>query len=479
MIVVWILKILQVDAETFLNEKTVDNGKLVLKGKVCVNVLYVPESESDRVECIKGCFDFYETVKRAEFDQNMDITAICDAKKIGYKLINSRKVGIEAHIGIDVNVTEREYISFISGIEEELCQVKTGVICINEACDAKEFTFKIDETVDIPCKDAAEVLKSNVSIIEKDYQVITGKTVIKGKASASVLYVTEKGRYEHFDFDLPFTEVFDSDNIQEGCECEISYEILETEFKLIDNVNEEGKTLSVYIEVRVLVRTENCIETEYVQDCYFTDSDCHMESTEIETEKVLEKPMFSTIEKYIIEKKEDLPEISSIYTSVAKPYITSIDVQNGRIAVSGRITICVLYMSDNAQCPLSGMSEEMPFSHMIDCANASKESDVLLNIECEHISCVINGANNVEVRCGIGISGRVVKKSKVRVISDITLSEIDKKDKALIIYFVKEGDTLWSIGKNYHVKCDSIRECNHMEGDELFAGQKIIIPVVK
>ena len=104
----------------------------------------------------------------------------------------------------------------------------------------------------------------------------------------------------------------------------------------------------------------------------------------------------------------------------------------------------------------------------------------MLNIECEHISAIINSPSCVEVRCGIAIKGKVIKKCKVKVISEIMAREIKEKDRAMVIYFVKEKDTLWSVGKHYHVRCKDICECNQLgDGEELKIGQKIVIPVSK
>lgn len=475
-----ILKVLQVDAETFLTEKTIDNGKLILKGQVLVNVLYVPETDGERVQCIKGCFEFCETVKRAEFEQGMEVTAFCDASRVGYKLINSRKIGIESQIIMSVLVTARERVSFVTELENECCEIKVDNICVKEADENKEITFKIDEDVDLPYKDAVEILKSNVTIFEKDYRAITGKVILKGKVCASLLIATEQGCYEHFEFEIPFTEVVDFEGIEEDCICDVSYEVLETEFKLSDGVNDKEKRISAGIKVQANIRREICMGAEYIKDCYFTDSECDLNYVDLECEEILERPMCSMASKHIIEKSENLPEISRIYTAVAKPHITSSDVQNGKIAVSGRIDVYVSYISDDEKCPISGMTEEVPFSYMIDCPEATRDTVVLLNTECEHVSCTLNSASSVEIRCGICIKGKVIKKNTVKVINDVAVRGIGEKDRAMVIYFVKDKDTLWSIGKNYHVSCKDICECNQINGDEeLKIGQKIVIPVSK
>ncbi|MBR5809392.1 MAG: DUF3794 domain-containing protein, partial [Clostridia bacterium] len=390
-----------------------------------------------------------------------------------------RKIGIESQIAINVTVNVSERMSFACGIEEP-CEIKTDNICIKEACENKEVTFKIDETLDLPCSDAVEILKSNITIYEKDYRSITGKVILKGKVCTSLLYVTERCSYEHFDFETPFTEVVDYDGIEEDCECDVTYEILDTELRLIDSINENGKSVSVCIRIQANIKREKCAYAEYIKDCYFTDSECDFEYKEIDCEEVIKKPMFSAIEKHITEKSENAPEISKVYTTVVKPYITSIDSHNGKITVSGRNIVYVLYISDDEKCPISGLGEEIPFSYVIECPEVTRETDVFLNIECEQVSSIINSSSCVEVRFGIAIKGKVIKKKKVRVISEITTKEIEPVDREMIIYFVKEKDTLWSVGKNYHIRCKDICECNQFdESEELKIGQKIVIPAAK
>ena len=475
-----ILKVLQVDAEAFLTEKSVDDGKIILKGKVYADVLYVPEVEGERVQCIKGCFEFCETVKKSEFEPGMELFASCEVSKVGYKLINSRKIGIESYVSINVSVTSNEKIQYVYEIHNDSCEMKSGTVCIKEACESKEFSFTIDENVTLPCDDAVEILKSNIVILENDYRTITGKVVVKGKINTSLLYVRENCCYEHYDFEIPFTEVIDWDIVEEDSECEILYNVMESEFRIADDMHNGEKGVSSHIVVQVFLRQEKCSNIEYISDCYSTDYNCSFEYAEIVCEEVLERPMLSTIQKQIVEKKEKMPEISGVYTTVAKPHITSTDIQNGKITVIGATTVYVLYTSNDLRFPLSSISEEVPFSYTIDCTKASKDTDVLLNIECEHVSCTLNSANSVEVRCGIGIKGKIVKKSNIKLVSDITILDKHIKDKSMNIYFAKDNDSLWEIGKHYNVKCGDIAACNQLKDDmSIKSGQKIIIPISK
>ena len=477
-----ILKVLQVDAETFLCEKQIENGKITVKGKVNVTVLYVPESDDRCVSCLKGCFEFCETLKKQEFADDMDLIAVCDAQKVAYKLINSRKIGIEAQVLISIQVMANKECSFVCDVDSEKAEAKKGSIRLLGMNKYKEFSFSLEETLDFPkgkCA-AEEILKSNVIILEKEYRALSGKLVIKGRVLASVLYLDENARCEHIEFEIPFTEVFDMEELCEDTECEVTYQICDTEFSLSAGVGGEEKCIIMTANVTVCVKCEAEEEVPVLCDCYFTDRECALECEEMESEEVADKLKFSAIIKELLQKGENTPDIEGVYTAVAKPYITSSQVQNGRIAVSGKTVVHILYTTDNPQIPVCSISEEIPFSYMIDSENASRDSEVLLSADCEHLSYTISSASSVEIRCGICINGKVVNKTSVNVIKDIEEREALTKESGMIIYFVKDGDDIWDISKRYHVKSESVLSCNGLdEYQQLTKGEKLIIPVTK
>ena len=43
------------------------------------------------------------------------------------------------------------------------------------------------------------------------------------------------------------------------------------------------------------------------------------------------------------------------------------------------------------------------------------------------------------------------------------------------IYFVKEGDTLWQIGRKYYVSVDKIKEVNQLTSEDIAPGDKLLI----
>ena len=471
-----ILKVLQVDAEAFLCEKIIENGKLTLKGRVNINVLYLPESDEQCVHCIKSCFDFCETVKRAEFEDGMNVTACCDAEKVSYKIINSRKISVEAQLLIGVQVSADMDCCFVSDVEEDTVQSQYKTVTVSEKGICREFSFSADETIDIPSDNGmpSEILKHTVSIYNKEYRCLQGKLVVKGSLNACILYLTDNQKCRNIEAEIPFTEVFDIEELGEETLCDITYSVGDCSFIL------KGSMAEMSAQITLNVKTEHQDEFSILSDCYFTDTNEIISYETFENEEIVARPIFSAVMKEILQKDSSLPEISGVYTVSAKPFINATQIQNGRLAVSGRTTVYILYTADNPQMPVCSISEDIPFSYIIDCDCREKDAQAMLSCECEHVSYTINSANSIEIRCGISIKGKIVKKQQVRVISDVASSPIENQKSGIIVYFTKKDDMLWDISKRYHVKAESIISANGLEEDAVFSGgEKLIIPVCR
>lgn len=466
-----IVRVLQVEAETFLCDKTVEDGRVTLSGKVNVTVLYTPE-EGERLCAIKGSFEFCEVIKRSEFESGMKIHAVCDAEKVTYRLINSRKVGIEATVIINVQVFGEESIECIGEITGGEAECLYSNICFNTAGFFREMTFAMEECLSLPDgrPEPLEILKGNAVITQKEYKALTGKVVVKGKGILNVLYLAKTGETEHFEWEMPFTEVVDIPEIAEDALCDITYEV--GDLKL--SCDENG--VNVRFDVTCGIRAEEIGELSALCDCYFTDCDALVEYTDVDVRETVARPRYSVVLKEIISKKEGMPDIAGVYSAVAKPVIESVTPANGKILVCGKVIIYVLYTTDDVRMPVCSMSCEVPFEYTIDCGELSEGCDILLKGECEHIGSIICSGDSVEVRCGISIYGRVVKKKKQRFIKEVKKGDYLCRETGMLVYFAQKGDNIWDVAKKYHIPQKCVRDA--MEGKEgINEGMKLIMPL--
>lgn len=474
-----VLKVCEVTAEAYLLEKQIEDGKITLKGKVRINILYIPEGEGKSLESINGTLEFCETIKRSEFKEDMTLCAFCDVEKVMYKLLNSRKIGIETKILISVSVFANESKEMVSGILSDSAQIKNKELSMTGAQQYEEFGFSVDEEIDFPKGEkAAKLLKADMCMVSKEDRALDGKFVTKGTLGVSVLYSDAEGKYNHLDCELPFTEVFDVSGLSEGEECEVSYEIGETAYELI-NAAEDTSSIKVRADITVGINREERENVSVISDCYFTDADCEFSYEDVKMQNVVSQIRFSQVLKQLLSKEEGAPDIASVYRVQAKPFITSSKIQNGKLDVSGKVLIYVLYLTDDEENPIASIKEEVPFNYVIDCdGKVTEDNRMVLGVDCEHISYIINSKDSVEVRCGLVISGKIVNVLNESIISDIEEEPRENQKGGIVVYFVKEGDSLWDIAKHYHIKTDKIISSNNLDSEySPSCGDKIIIPL--
>lgn len=466
-----ILKILQVDADAYLCDKTVEDGRVTLTGKVKVTVLYLPEEDGAALCALSGCFDFCEVIKKSELEQGMSLTAVCDVDRVTYKLINSRKVGIEAQVLINLQVASARPVEFVADIEGEDACCLLQNMKISSPAHYMEHAFRLEESFSLPVgkPEPGEILKGSVMIFEKEYKAISDKVVVKGRGVANILYLGMNGEVEYFSGEMPFTEVVDVPEILEDAECDLNFEVGEASFCI------ESGCIAVVCDVTCCVKSGCEQEVSAVSDCYFLDASEALEYEEFDNEEIVSRPDFSTVMKEIVTRDAGMGDIAGVYSAVAKPYLETVNVTGGKIQAQGRTVIYVLYTTDNPSAPVCSLKSEVPFSYVIDAD--CEGCDILLKAECEHISTVICSADSVEVRCGIRISGRAVKKQKVRVISGAQKGECIPRECGILVYFTQKDDRVWDIAKRYRVRESAVQ--SSLGGCEVCGGMKLIIPVSK
>lgn len=469
-----ILKVLEVDAKTYICDKQITDGKVTISGKVMVNVLYLPEGEGATCEAINACFEFLETVKRSEFSEDMQIIAIPENQKVTYRVINSRKISVCAKIEIGLSVIAAESCSFICDVLDDNCFTKKDTIEFSGVGGVYDFDFKVEESLELSgCGN--KILNYTAEVLDKEFKVLSGKIVAKGKIDLKILYLNSANKCACIEYEIPYTEVFEIDSIIEDTECELYYQIGGTSLTPSGD-DGENETFCFSGKVFVCIKTTVAKKVEALTDIYFKNADCVEQKEKICTENLSPSINFSTIIKEVVEKGDNLPPIASVYQVLAKPRITQSEPQGDKISVSGKILVSILYMAKSQDCPIACVEQEIPFNYLIDCAGSS---EVVLDVLCEHISYTLASENAVEVRCGIRILGKSIKKSTCTLIKDLEVTPCAKPECATVVYFVKRGDTIWDVAKHYRISANVILEYNSLsEGSELLEGERLIIPII-
>ena len=121
----------------------------------------------------------------------------------------------------------------------------------------------------------------------------------------------------------------------------------------------------------------------------------------------------------------------------------------------------------------------IPFSYQIEAKGIHEGCIYKLQPACEQLSVSMIDSEEMDVKAVVAIQVFVVEQEQTKVMRGISQSEIPyetiEKMPGMIGYIAAEGDTLWSVGKQYFLPVKDIKEWNHLTSDTLQKGDKLLL----
>ncbi len=475
-----ILKVVQVDGDACITSKESGGGKLVCEGKLYVKILYIPDSEEEKIKSIISSFDFSHTFANAEITDSTVADVSVDVTRADFQLINSRKLKIKAVAAVSYAVSQPQNIAVACDVDEEgTLETRKKSITTLSFVALKDTQFLCTDSFVLPSGQPSikNVLKIDADIIDTEFKVISGRIVVKGTCGICVLYCDTSDDVRFSEFELPFTEIIDLDDANEDTLCELDFSVGGIEYRLETDSDGDVRIINTEITVCVSVYAYEKEDIEYIDDCFCPGRNMTVNKEMKKIECILASAHHVMNLKEIIPPHKNGPVPTGVYNLTAKPVIDSVTSGDGTVRIDGKIICYCQYTCGGDDIPVCSIRHEVPFSETVDAEGSLAGSDCRIRADISHKSFMLNSAGETEIRLSAVFDVTVTKDAQVPVISDFTISEIDDDEKkGIVIYFVQPGDELWDIAKRYRVCPESVAELNNLEEKPLSAGTQILIP---
>lgn len=471
-----VIKVLQIDARSVVTDKGIAIGGMYAQGKIYVNILYVADSETERTGCIKTVLDFRTKIDNPKINSDMKLKMSSDVVAIDFILLNSRKLSVKASVMIDYDLSQQKCVEIPSCIEDGECMKNT--LMLNAIGAQEECGFTVRGTLEVPPGKPSikELIKTDVRVLEKDIKILESKIVIDGSLSVCALYFTGDGALDYCDGEVSFTEVFNVEDLCETDICAVDLVIGNIDTQLSADNDSEIRIIDIESSVEMNIRARRKMELEYVCDCYCPSKKTDINYQSVDIGEFVDYFCKETNERSVIKADENIPTICKVYNVVAEPEITKCTTEKGGVGVFGKVKLYILYLTDNSDCAVYSIKKDLEFEHYHQCDNVREGMECDVGVCVEKLMYNLNSKGEIEIKYALVEEGTVSRNVKLELICDIEESDKDEEDD-IIIYFVKKNDSFWSIGKKYGVKVGDIKEINKLESDEIFEGQKLIIPL--
>ena len=454
-------------------KKDLQEGKIRLDGNINTYIMYLPDGVSETVRGLNTSLDFSEVIELQNVTQDMQVTLTNKIKSIECKVINGRKIGIKAAVEINIKVFKNEEIEIVNDIQDSSdIQMLKENLMVNSLVGSGLTKIYAKDTIQIDSIDMlAEILSTNLNIIDKDIKISYNKILTKAEAEIKLLYLTEDNRIKQITYKIPTVGFIDIANVNENNICDVNYEIKNIIIK--PNSQEEH---SIYVEIEIEVKCNVYEEKQInlIQDLYSPSQILDLKKKQVMTitNKTKRKETKKITEKISLNNIEDM---SLIDVTVAAQFLKEEKI-NSKILYEGELELKFMFLSKDMKIQME--NAKIPFDYVIDEIQNGELLNVTNDIEIQTQDFIIQANSEITVNVGLVINTDLYQTANLNLIDEIEeVGARDEQDYSLIIYIVKKDDSLWKIAKKFGSTASDISRVNGIAEDNIiYPGQKLFIP---
>ena len=469
-----VLNTINVTGNVCIYKKEVMEEKVKIDGNVNTYIMYLPDSKDDNIRALNCNIEFSESIPMKMVKEGMIVCVKPCIKDIECKVLNGRKISVKAGIEFDIKVYSNEDVQVISTVNNiDNFQSLEENFNVNSLIGNGRTPVYAKDTINVDLKDEiAEILKVDVSLVDKDVKISYNKVLAKAEAEVKVMYLTEDNRIGKVQARIPVVGFIDLQNISENNICDLNYIIKNMVIR--PNSAEEH---SIYIELEIEVE---CMAYErkdirLIQDLYSPTANLEFTQKTISTSSGIN----DNTKEFTIKDTVQIPGLDEgnlidvgISYNLANTKITS-----SKIVYSGDIGLNFIYSNAST---ITSNSAKIPFEVEVNNDEKTENINVETDINIKSSSFNVKPSGEVEAEITMEINTKTNRNTSMNIIDNIKLAEDEGKDEdydSLILYITHSGDTLWKIAKRFNSTVDELKRINGIEDEnKLDVGQKIYIP---
>ena len=479
-----IAKIIQVSSTAGITDKKCSTDRINAEGRAEIVILYLGDDE--KVYSITTSQPFSHLMEAKGATEPMYVETEINVDNIDYTLLNSRKLNIKVLMGIDANVVEDVNAEICTSLTtdepyEILSRTVTPYKTVSRVCEQ----LCIREKLDLPGgKPSIEkLLRTDVSIRNKEYMLSTDKMIAKGILVVSTIYCSDiDGKIHCVEHEVPFAETISMPDVTDDMDAKLKLCVNRIFYK--PEPDADGDCRSIVMECIITANAKACkqLNINVVKDAYCTKHPVVMECDGSVITSLVGEDKSQISVKEVVSLNDDTEDISQVFNISPKAHLANTRTEGNNVIIEGIIETDIMYVTNNSENPINTHHHTQSFSHSFEIAE--NKGDILcdVHIDIVHSSYTISMGREFDLRFVLQIETDVLSNQKTEYIKTLHRDEEkcfdNKKSYCIKIYFAKKQDNLWSIAKQHKITRKALMEINNISSDgEIFEGKQLMIPI--
>lgn len=454
-----------------------EDGEGLIRGEIALELLYCSTaSYNGKIFTLKNKVPFKRDWKE-NFAENAHVEVYGRVKSAECRIVNERKY--RAKISMEITAREiiacqRKLFENIQGEELEFLREKASILNV---AFTKNKESEINEKLPVNNEKIRplQILKSSFTIAENHRQLTSDKLVVNETIWVQILYTAEIASQGNLSSqpmmftgkidNTGFIPLDDRSNIF-GCSVRSDVSGLSAE------INEEANGFVISGQVKTKVDFFNLVEKEVVADFYNKNDDMACDNKEELTCCGMETKISGQTVRETIEIQEGTPEPDRIIYMNGNVMDYTIDEGERQIQVNGKMQMEALMAASEGPAILA--RKTCDFSQIVELPGEGSyvaDSHILIR---EITGDILNG-QQINMMVQLQLELDICHEGHIKMITNpcIIREEGRGRNYPLVLYTVKDNDTLWDIAKRYRVPMDQLIKVNGVE--TLTPGMKIVV----
>ena len=456
-----IIKVQNTNANAYIVKIEKMENKIRIEGGMSLRITYLTGEGKNRV--LKTEETFNELVEFNGVNDECFINSRIDVSKVNLNIINERKIHIQVEGQCQIKASRKESIEFIYEINPaHQLQTLNRTMSIDTFIGHGESKINVKERLDVEnLQENIEVIKINPEIRNIEKKMSYNKVLVKADCMINCLYITEAGMIYITKKEVPVMGFLDINNVEDSNECNIDFMI--KNISAIENQKEVNSGIDVEIEFNVIGDVYQEKEIKLLEDLYGLNSQVEF----LKQKVVVDRYKQNIVQKNIVKQKMLVEDINQIYDIEFNMLNTKV---SGKYIESEVQAKCLYSSFEN----LGVNNKEEIFRIQLTLEKELSEA----NIQIVNSRYVLLPDSSIDIELEVIVLTENANQEKIELIKEVQIEEECNDDGySMIIYFVKQGDSLWNIAKRFKSTVNEIVHINDITNEEkINVGDKLYIP---
>jgi len=475
-------------AEVVIDEIRPGTDIVDLKGNLKFEILYYTIEDGGTLVPFEGTIPFEEKLILKGVTPMDTVNAFGEVEDFSVEIINSRKLNIRSLITLSANVEELYDEEAPIGVHydgemRDSMEYRKMPMQLAEIVICKNDIFRIRDEVTLPANypNVFRILWSSVQLGDVSFRVMSEKIGVQGEVQMFLLYEGEgeEKPIVSFETTIPFAGMLDCHGCKEGMIPDIRYRQGQPEIAVRPDLDGEERCIGLEMALDINIRVYEEENTEILSDIYGVSKEVSTQTRRADLSRIRACVTGKTKVSDRIRIPGENGGILQILHSDAKVCQEQQSIVENGIQLKGALQVHVMYITGDDRNPYANVDAQIPYQYTLEVPGIAPEDISKVQGRVEQLQVTMLDGEEMDVKAVISFSTMVFERVPTQLISQVEVAEPDSAVMSnlpgMVIYVVKNGDSLWSIGRRYYVTVDSIRELNNLSTDEIRPGQKLLI----